>query len=77
MNIKASTVQQQREEVYAALQHSVSFYCLADECRDCEELEPTPTEIKSLWIKNGSSQTSHGVVCGHKQIPLHEMRVDQ
>ena len=37
---RAKTVQQEREEVYAALQYAASFYCLVEERRDCEELKP-------------------------------------
>ena len=36
--VKAITVQQAREEVYAALQNAASFHCLVDEWKDYEEL---------------------------------------
>ena len=36
--IRASTVQQRREEVFAALQYAASFHCLVEEWQDCEEL---------------------------------------
>ena len=42
--VRARTVQQEREEVYAALQYSASFHCLVEEWKDCEELRPMPKE---------------------------------
>ena len=41
---RAKTVDQEREEVYAALQYAASFHCLVEEWKDCEELEPQPKE---------------------------------
>ena len=38
--IRASTVQQKREEVYAALQCAASFHCMMEEWHDCEKLKP-------------------------------------
>ena len=38
--IRASTVQQEREEVYAAPQYAASFHCLVKEWQDCGELKP-------------------------------------
>ena len=42
--IRASTVQQKRKEVYAALQYTASFHSLAEEWKDCEELKPMNKE---------------------------------
>ena len=42
--IRASTVQQTREDVYAALHHAAIFHCLMEEWHDCEELEPKPED---------------------------------
>ena len=42
--VRASIVQQEREEVYAALQKTASFHCLVEEWKDCEELKPKPKE---------------------------------
>ena len=42
--VRAKTVQQEREEVYAALQYAASFHCLAEEWKDCDELKPKPKE---------------------------------
>ena len=39
MEVRAKTVQREREEVYAA-----SFHCLVEEWKDCEELKPKPKE---------------------------------
>ena len=44
---RAKTVQQEREEVYAALQYAASFHCLLEEWKDCAELKPKP---KEKWI---------------------------
>ena len=41
---RATTVQQEREEVYAALQYATSFHCLVEEWKGCEELRPKPKE---------------------------------
>ena len=41
---RAKTVQQEREEVFAALQYAASFHCLVEERKDCEEMKPQPKE---------------------------------
>ena len=41
---RPETMQQKREEVYAALQYADSFHCLVEEWKDCEELKPKPKE---------------------------------
>ena len=41
---RAKTAQQEREEVYAALQYAASFHCLVEEWKDCDELKPKPKE---------------------------------
>ena len=41
---KAETMQQEREEVYEALQYAASFDCLVEQWKDCEELRPKPKE---------------------------------
>ena len=41
---RAETMQQESEEVYAALQHAASFHCLVEGWKDCEELKPKPKE---------------------------------
>ena len=38
--IRATTAQKEREEVYAALQYAASVYCLVEEWKDCEEFSP-------------------------------------
>ena len=40
----AKTIEQEREEVYAALQYAASFHCLVEEWNHCEELKPPPKE---------------------------------
>ena len=39
---RAQTVEQEREEICAALQYAASFHCLVEEWKDCEELKPKP-----------------------------------
>ena len=59
---RASAIQQERTEVYAALQCAASFQCL--EWKDCEELKQTS---QGKWIfldkKKGGNEASDGVVC--------------
>ena len=61
---RAKTMQQEREQVHAALQHAASFHCLVAEWKDCEELKPKP---KDKWTfvdqKKRGDETSNGVVC--------------
>ena len=55
---KAETMQQEREEVYAALQYAASFQCLVEEWKDCEELKPKP-KGKWLFVDKKSEDTKH------------------
>ena len=77
--IRANTVHQNRKEVCAALYKTTSFHFLVKELRDCEELMPQPKEKCTFKAKKnrGSKDASNGVVCGCKQLLLHEMRKKQ
>ena len=55
---RAETVQQEREEVYAALQYAASFHCLVEEWTDSEELRPKPKE-KWVFVEKKSENTKH------------------
>ena len=55
---RAKMVQQEREEVYAALQYAASFHCLVEEWKDCEELKPKPKE-KWIFVENKREETRH------------------
>ena len=55
---RAKTVQQEREEVYAALQYAASFHCLLEEWKDCEELKPKPKEKWNFFTRK-SEDTKH------------------
>ena len=53
---RAKTVQQEREEVYAALQYAATFHCLVEEWKDCEELSReyahqtvSPLLVRAVW----------------------------
>ena len=42
--VRAVTIQQERKDVHAALQHAASFHFLVEEWKDCVELGPKPKE---------------------------------
>ena len=71
---RAKTMQQEREEVYAALQNVASFHCLVEEWKDCEEVRPKPKEKWVFLEEKREYDASNRVVCGSKQVSLHEMR---
>ena len=48
--VTAETMQQERGEVYAALQYAAGFHCVVEEWKDCEELRPKPKE-KWVFVK--------------------------
>ena len=55
---RAETMQQQREDVYAALQYAASMHCLAEQWKDCEELRPKPRE-KCIFVDRKREETKH------------------
>ena len=69
--MRASTVQQKRGGVYAAVPYAARFHCLVEVWRDCKELEPKP---KEKWVEAWKHRTA---CCSHMQVPLHEMREKQ
>ena len=70
----AETMQQEREEVYAALQYAAGLHCLVEEWKDCEELRPKP---KEKWVfvekEERECEASNRVVCGSRQVSMYEM----
>ena len=60
--VRASTIQQERDEVYAALQYAIGFDCLVKDWKDCEVLKPKPKEKWTFVNKKrevfGSKQVS-------------------
>ena len=58
---RAETMQQEREEVYAALQCAAGFHCLVKQWKDCEELRPKPKEkwfsLKGRRITRSTEQS--------------------
>ena len=54
----AKTMQQEREEVDAALQYAASFHCSVEEWKDCEELKPKPKE-KWAFVDKKSDESKH------------------
>ena len=71
---RTETMQQEKEEVYAALQYAASFHCLEEEWKDFEELKPKPKE-KLIFVdqKTRGDETSNRVVCGSRQASMYEM----
>ena len=55
---RAETVQQEREEVYAALQYAACFHCLLEQWKDCGELRPKRIE-KWIFGDKKSEETKH------------------
>ena len=55
---REKTMQQEREEVYAALQYAASFHCLVEEWKDCEELNPKPKK-KWNFVDQKREETKH------------------
>ena len=60
---RAKAEQQEREEVFAALQYAASFHCSVEEWKDCEKLEPKLKEKLIFVEKKRGNETSNGVVC--------------
>ena len=54
---KAKTVQQEREEVCAALQYAASFHCLVDRWKDCEELKQK--QKKLIFVNQKREEPKH------------------
>ena len=52
------TMQQEREEVYVALQYAASIHCLVEQRKDCEELKPKPKE-KWIFVDKKSEKSKH------------------
>ena len=71
---RAETVQQEREEVYAALQYAASFQCSVEEWKDCRELKPKPKE-KWTFVdqKREENETSNRMVCPDQQVSRYEV----
>ena len=60
---RAETMQQEREEVYAALQYAASFHCSVEEWKDCEEIKPKPKKKDFGGPEKRGDETSDGMVC--------------
>ena len=51
MEARAKTLQQEREEVYVALQYAASFHCLVEQWKDSDDLRPKPKEMRNFVDK--------------------------
>ena len=60
---RAETMQQEGEEVYAALQYAASFHCLVEAWKDCEERKPKPQEKWTSVDQKRGDKISAGMVC--------------
>ena len=56
--VRASTVQREREDVSATLQYAASFHCLVEEWKDCKALKPQPRE-KWIFVDKKREATKH------------------
>ena len=56
--VRAETMQQEREETYAALPYAASSHCLVEEWKDCEELKPKPKD-KWTFVDQKREDTKH------------------
>ena len=54
---RPKAMQQEREELYAALQYAASFHCWVEQRKDCGELRPKPRE-KRIFVDK-SEETKH------------------
>ena len=55
---RTETMQQEREELSAALQYAASFLCLVEQWKDCEELKPVPKEKWTRRVRKRSIEQS-------------------
>ena len=70
---RAETLQQEREEVYVALQYAASCHCLVEQWKDCEELKPKPKEMAFCGSEEGGDEASNGMVRGSRYVSMYEM----
>ena len=56
---RASTIQQEREEVYAAMQYAASFHRLVEEWKDCEELNELESKQKWTFVDKKREEKKH------------------
>ena len=58
---RAETMQQERDDVYAALQYAASFHCMIEQWRGREELKPKPKERwrsgEFSWIRRARERS--------------------
>ena len=70
--MRASTVQQRREEVYAALQQKASFPFLVEEWHDCEQLKPKQKAKWTFVDPHREARRQRAAWCAAtSKIPLH------
>ena len=61
----ASTVQEEREDMCAALQYAARFHCFVEELTDSEELKPQ-SEENLIFVDKKGNEASNGVVCSDR-----------
>ena len=80
--VKAITIQQQREEVYAALRCAARFHCLVVPRSGgrLEGLCRASTQAKRKVVlreQGGGKEASNAAVCDSEQVSVYEMRKEQ
>ena len=71
---RAETIQQELEEVFAALQYAASFQCLVEEWKDREELKLKPKEkLISVDQEKRGDESCDGVARGNQQVSVLEV----
>ena len=65
---RTKTMQQEREEVHAALQYAASFHFLVEEWKDCEELKQQQKEKLTFAGKRGNEASSGVPLLGSTDV---------
>ena len=75
---RASAIQQEREEVYVALQYAAGFHSLEEEWKDCEELELEPKVKWTFENEKGEAKQHLSEWCAAAtKLSVYEMRKKQ
>ena len=71
--VRAITIQHERDEVCAALQYADSFHCLVEDVKDCEELRSKRKEKLVFGNRRGQAKKHRTEWCvAAKRMPAHE-----
>ena len=70
---RAETMQQEREEVYAALQYVASFHCLVEQWKDCESSRLSQRKADFRGKGEREYEASNRVACESRLVSMCEM----